>query len=85
MKKSASIFCLFLFVLSLISFNTNVFAGQKQISLNGVVEQVKKTTGGKVLSAKEENKGGERFYIIKVLDNGRVRIIRIDANTGKQY
>lgn len=55
------------------------------ITLDEAVLEIKKTSGSKILSAKEHNKGGERFYLIKTIKKGKIRLIRIDPKTGKQF
>lgn len=57
----------------------------KPVSLDQAVVLVKKETGAKVLSAKEVSKEGKQYYLIKTIDNGRVRLLRIDPKTGEQY
>jgi hypothetical protein len=51
------------------------------VSLDQAVNQVRKQTGGRVLSAKTVSKKGRRFHRIKVLlPSGQVRIVRKPAN-----
>lgn len=50
------------------------------MSLDQAVNQVRKQTGGRILSAKTVSKGGRRFHRIKVLmPSGKVKIIRKPA------
>ena len=52
---------------------------ERRVSLAQAVEMVQRTTGGKVLDAKDL--GGQ--YRIKVLTrNGEVRVVYVDAQTG---
>jgi len=49
-------------------------------TLDQAVNQVRKQTGGRILSAKTVNKGGKTFHRIKVLmPSGHVKIIRKPA------
>ncbi len=57
----------------------------KPLTLDAAVDHVKKTTGERVLSAKQVDKKGDHFYLIKTMKKGRVRLIRIDPKTGKSY
>jgi uncharacterized membrane protein YkoI len=55
-----------------------------QISLNQAVAQVQRRTGGRVLSAETQSDNGSTVHVIRVLvDNQRVRTIRVDARTGE--
>lgn len=55
-----------------------------QISLNQAVAQVQRRTGGRVLSAETQQHNGTTVHVIRVLvDNQRVRTIRVDAQTGE--
>lgn len=86
MKKRSGIIAVLLFVISLCCINANVaHAKSRPLSLDQAVALIKKDTGSKVLSAKEVTKAGERFYLIKTMNNGRVRLIRINPKTGQQY
>lgn len=54
------------------------------VSLEQAVESVRKRTGGRILSANTQRKGGRTVHRIKVLtDDQRVRIIEVDARTGE--
>lgn len=55
----------------------------KTLTLDAAVAQVKEATGERVLSAKEVDKNGDHYYLIKTMKNGRVRLIRIDPKTGE--
>ena len=57
--------------------------GDAGISLNEAVQQVRRETGGRVLSADESSQDGRRVYRIKVLTpSGHVRVYVIDAQSG---
>ncbi len=48
------------------------------MSLSQAVDQVKRQTGGKVLSAKTEIRGDREMHIIKVItEDGRVKTVRV--------
>ena len=54
-----------------------------QTSLDQAVDQVRRNTGGRVLSAETDRRGGHSVHRIKVLTpDGQVRYIQIDA-TGR--
>ncbi len=84
MKKLSSLFYTALFVILSCMFQVSIVSA-KPVSLDEAVVQVKKTSSSKVLSAKEVTKDGEQFYLIKTINNGKVKLIRIDPETGKQY
>ena len=51
------------------------------MNLDQAVQQVKQQTGGRILSAKTKNNDSRQVHKIKVLlPNGKVRIIRVNAN-----
>lgn len=53
---------------------------QQGMSLDAAVAQVRRETGGRILSAETVNKGGHRVHRIKVLTpDKRVRIINVNA------
>ena len=53
---------------------------ENHTNLDQAVQQVKKQTGGRILSAKTKNNDGQQVHKIKVLlPNGKVRIIRVNA------
>lgn len=55
-----------------------------QVSLNQAVAQVQRRTGGRVLSAETQTHNGTTVHVIRVLvDNQRVRTIRVDAQSGE--
>ena len=59
-------------------------ANSNQLSLDQAAAKVRKETGGRILSARAETKGGRTSYRIKVLlPSGHVRIVRVDAATGE--
>jgi len=55
-----------------------------EMSLDQAVAMVRKRFGGKVISAETVSDGGKTTYVIKLLsDEGRVRTVRVDAESGK--
>ena len=56
---------------------------QSGLSLNQAVQQVRRETGGRILSADTVNQDGRAVHRIKVLTpSGQVRIVTIDAQSG---
>ena len=56
--------------------------GESGVSLNEAVQQVKRETGGRVLSADTVNQGGRTVHRIKVLTpSGQVRVVVVDAQS----
>jgi hypothetical protein len=54
------------------------------LSLDFAADQVKRKTGGRVLSAETRQRKGEQEHRIKVLTpRGHVRQIRVDPKSGK--
>jgi len=53
---------------------------QTKVSLDQAVAKVRRTFGGRILKAETR---GNVHYIKVVMDNGRVRTVRVDANTGR--
>jgi uncharacterized membrane protein YkoI len=50
------------------------------LSLDQAVEQARKNTGGRVISAETKEKEGHRFHNIRILTNdGKVRRLQYDA------
>ncbi len=61
-----------------------LIAAQGQTSLEQAVKRVRKQTGGRILSANTVDKGGRKVHRIKVLmKNGRVRVINVNAGSGR--
>jgi uncharacterized membrane protein YkoI len=61
--------------------NERQSSNKKGTSLDTAVAQVKRDTGGRILSAQTVNKGGKRVHRIKVLTpDNRVRIVNINAD-----
>ncbi len=57
--------------------------GDTGVSLNDAIQQVKRETGGRVLSADTVNQGGRTVHRIKVLTpSGQVRVVVVDAQSG---
>lgn len=55
-----------------------------EMSLDAAVAMVRERIGGKVISASTTSRGGKKIHVIKVLsDQGRVRTVRVDAQTGR--
>jgi hypothetical protein len=55
-----------------------------EMSLDAAVAMVRERFGGKVISASTTSAGGKKVHVIKVLsDEGRVRTVRVDAQTGR--
>lgn len=52
------------------------------ISLDEAVSRVRRETGGRVLSADAR---GDNYRIKVLLPNGAVRVVNVDARTGKSY
>ena len=56
-----------------------------EVSLEEAVEQVRKETGGRILSAETVKANGRRVHRIKVLTpDRRVRIVNVDADSGRR-
>lgn len=56
-----------------------------EVSLEEAVEQVRRETGGRILSAETVQANGRRVHRIKVLTpDRRVRVINVDAATGRR-
>ena len=57
-------------------------AGMAQAkTLSQAVDQVRRDTGGKVLSAQTEVRGDREVHMIKVLTrDGRVKMVRVNGN-----
>ena len=54
------------------------------ISLDEAVVRVRRETGGRVLSAEVRDRRGSTTYRIKVLmPNGAVRVVNVDARSGR--
>lgn len=54
---------------------------RRALSLDQAVKQVRKKTGGRVLSAETIEKDGRRVHRIKVLNDGKVRVHYVDADS----
>ena len=55
-----------------------------EVSLDDAVEIVRKRYGGRVISASTRKDNGRKVHVIKILsDEGRVRTVRVDADSGK--
>lgn len=59
-------------------------AQARTMSLDAAVAMVRSRFGGKVISASTNNQRGRTVHVIKLLsEEGRVRTIRVDAQTGR--
>ncbi len=65
--------------------NQRLLLTQKhEITLDKAAAKVRKETGGRVLSARSQNRNGRTIHRIKVLmPSGHVKIVRVDAATGE--
>ena len=60
-------------------------AAREGMSLSEAVQRAKQAFPGRVLRAETTEKGGRREHVIRILnDEGRVRTLRYDANTGRR-
>ncbi len=56
-----------------------------EVTLEEAVEQVRKETGGRILSAETVKANGRRVHRIKVLTpDRRVRVVNVDADSGRR-
>lgn len=63
-----------------------ILLAQNGISADQAAAQVRREYGGRILSVRRIQNQGRSFYRIKVLtQEGVVRIVRIDANTGRRF
>ncbi len=61
-----------------------IVLAKSDMSLDAAVAMVRERFGGKVISATTTSRGGKKVHVIKVLsDEGRVRTVRVDAQTGR--
>jgi len=59
---------------------------QNSLSADQAAAQVRRQLGGRILSVRSITRKGRLFYRIKMLtQNGVVRIIRVDANSGRRF
>jgi hypothetical protein len=57
----------------------------EEVTLEEAVEQVRKETGGRILSAETVKSNGRRVHRIKVLTpDRRVRVVNVDADSGRR-
>lgn len=65
------------------------YAGNYRVDSQGrekAINRVRKQYPGKVLSAKPVNKLGPNIYRVKILsENGRVRSVMVDSETGRIF
>lgn len=60
-----------------------VLAANK-VSLQQAATRVKQSHGGKVVKAETRNRGGRQIHHIRLINNGRVKTVLIDATTGQE-
>ncbi len=73
-----------LLIVSLALVATPALAQQAQ-SLSEAVEKVRRSTGGKILSAKKVVRGDREYYSIKVITReGNVRTVRLSGPRSKR-
>jgi len=59
------------------------YAAQGPVSLAQATEMAQSRYPGRVARAETESRGGRRIHVIRILGaDGRVRTVRIDAQTG---
>ena len=69
-----------LFIISMLLFNTLVYAAAEGISKQQAVNIATQSYAGRVLAVKRK----ANIYQVKMLsDSGKVRVIRVDAESGK--
>lgn len=76
-----------LLVASLLAGAVPLAAAEKGrfLSLDGAVSQVRKQSGGRVLSAETRDQDGRPVHHIRILSNrGKVLRYRVDAHSGRQ-
>ncbi|RRC99006.1 PepSY domain-containing protein [Amphritea balenae] len=54
------------------------------VSLKHAAAMAKKSHGGKVVKAETKNRGGRKVHHIRLVNEGRVKTIVIDAATGRE-
>ncbi len=60
-----------------------VLAGNT-VSLQQAAARVKQNHGGKVVKAETRTRGGRQVHHIRLINNGRVKTVLIDAITGQE-
>ncbi|SEQ27272.1 Peptidase propeptide and YPEB domain-containing protein [Amphritea atlantica] len=60
-----------------------VFAANR-VSLQQAAATARQNHGGKVVKAETRNRGGRIVHFIRLINNGRVKTIMIDAETGQE-
>ncbi|MEX0729723.1 MAG: hypothetical protein WED00_12190 [Aquisalimonadaceae bacterium] len=59
-------------------------AQNDELSLDEAARMIQKRTGGRVLSARDVRRNGNRLYEIRVLvSEGKVRVFRVDPASGR--
>lgn len=78
---------LIMMLLSALSLGEGVALAQQPggaLTLDQAVQQVRRTTNGRVLSAQTVTRQGRRVHRVKVLtDDGRVRTVEMNAGLGR--
>ncbi|WP_299197242.1 PepSY domain-containing protein [uncultured Amphritea sp.] len=54
------------------------------VSLQQAAATAKQNHGGKVVKAETQNRGGRLVHHIRLVNNGRVKTVLIDAETGQE-
>ncbi len=57
--------------------------GRGGISLQQAIALAQQRYNGRVLRAETVNRGGRQVHEILILDNGRARTVRVDAQSGQ--
>jgi len=61
-----------------------VVLAQAGVNLQQAAGQVRKKYGGKVVKAATVSKGGRQIHQIRLVKEGRVKTVQIDASTGQE-
>lgn len=54
------------------------------VSLQQAAAKAKQSYGGKVVKAETRGRGGRQIHHIRLINNGRVKTVLIDATTGQE-
>lgn len=63
---------------------TPMILAAKTVSLQQAAAKVKQSHGGKVVKAETRNRGEQQIHYIRLINNGRVKTVLIDATTGQE-
>lgn len=55
-----------------------------RVSLQQAAARAKQSYGGKVVKAETRSRGGRQVHHIRLINNGRVKTVQIDATTGQE-